>query len=147
MAVSEIVFIFANYFLPLVVYSSVLLFLFRRRPLVALQIFISFSLAWLIGFLLKHFYYLPRPFILTGTPPAYFGSLDGSFPSNHTATTLAVSLIVLRVNKKLGFNLVVLSLLVAASRVIYSFHNWWDVLGGLLVGWLSAWFTAKIIHR
>lgn len=147
MALSEIIFIFADYFLPLAVYSSILVFFYRRRPDVAVRLILSLFLSWLVGFLFKHFYYLPRPFVLTGTPPAFFWSLDGSFPSNHTATTLAVSLTARRYDRKLGFNLTVLSLLVAASRVVLNYHNWWDVIGGILVGCLSAWVVTRIFHR
>lgn len=92
------------------------------------------SVAGIIGELVKHFFPSARPFITNGTTPL-LGLVEGpSFPSNHTAISLAMALTVWRSDRKLGMVMMILALLVGASRVWGGVHLPIDFLGGAVLG-------------
>jgi len=126
-------FLFFNYFLVGVVYLAIVYFLLKGERKYALYLLFILVLAWGISFLIKSFFYFPRPYISLGIEPLFSKPIDGSFPSGHTATTFAVAFAVFRRHRRLGFNLLVISSIVAATRVAYSFHTWTDVLGGIIL--------------
>jgi len=127
------IFIFFNYFLPALVFLFIPYFFISGSRKFALHLLISLFLAWGIGFLIKSIFYFPRPYIMTGFEPLFSHPLDGSFPSGHTASTFVVAFGVFRRSHRLGFNLLVISAIVAATRVAYSFHSWQDVVGGIIL--------------
>ena len=66
--------------------------------------------------------------------------MDFSFPSGHTAASFAsVAALYLAGEKKLFGISLVLSVLIAFSRLYLYVHYPTDVLGGVLVGLLSGW--------
>lgn len=127
------IFLFFNYFLVGVVYLSILYFLLKGDRRFALRLLLALLLAWGVSYLIKTLFYFPRPYISLGLEPLYSHPTDGTFPSGHTATTFAISFAVFRKHRRLGFNLLVISCLVAATRVVYSYHSWLDVLGGIIL--------------
>ncbi len=126
-------YLFFNYLLVGVVYSAIIYYLLLGERKFALRILLALILAWTVSYLIKSIFYFPRPYLALGLEPLYSHPSDGSFPSAHTATTFAVAFTVFRRHKKLGFNLLVLSGLVAAARVVYDYHFWIDIAGGLLL--------------
>ena len=68
-----------------------------------------------------------------------------SFPSWHTARAvfLTITFIGMFQNRILALVLALIALLVAYSRVYLQRHDWWDVLGGMVLGggvyWLILW--------
>lgn len=69
-----------------------------------------------------------------------------SFPSNHAANTAAfAATITFAAGIKLGWPLVIASLLVGYSRVYCGVHYPFDVLMGWLIGTFFGWFMVKVI--
>lgn len=66
-----------------------------------------------------------------------------SFPSGHSLSGMACACILCRFHKKLGIPSVLLALLIAFSRVFLFVHYPIDVLTGLVLGILWAWFIWK----
>lgn len=64
---------------------------------------------------------------------------DYSFPSGHTSASFAVTTVLLKSKyKKIAWTALVLSILIAFSRMYLYVHYPTDILGGLAVGVLSA---------
>ena len=73
------------------------------------QALLSGLIAWTIGILIKNFFYIPRPFILTGQTPLIPFLLDSSFPSNHAALAFGLSLPVFYKDRRIGLVLFAIS--------------------------------------
>ena len=109
----------------------------RYRHL-AITSFLAAGLAYAVGWTIKEFFYLPRPFITAGTPPVLPYLLDGSLPSSHTAVSFAIAAVISLRHSRLGLIFIVLALLIAAGRILGGVHTYLDVLSGTLIGLASA---------
>ena len=111
----------------------------RASFLMLVAIFISFVVGEEV---LKHIFQRPRPFLslegvnLLITPPGSF-----SFPSGHAANAFAASLVVARKVPRLAWPVLLLTVIMAFSRVYVGVHYPMDVLGGALLGALCARFV------
>ncbi len=72
---------------------------------------------------------------------------DFSFPSMHTATSFSVSSIILMVDRKWGIPAIILSVLIALSRVYLNVHFTTDIIAGALYGYLIAVFINFVIKK
>lgn len=94
--------------------------------------------------LLKHLIMRPRPFqvnealnVLITKPTSY------SFPSGHSASSVAAATVIFQADKKLGIGAIVLAFLICLSRIIVGVHYPTDVLGGALLGFTLAVIIIK----
>lgn len=113
---------------------------------IALLCLLSLVIAAGIGFILKHIFTQPRPFILLNNVRVLVTELDpNSFPSGHTLSTFSVvGFLALKTKNKLwAVLLIVWGLLVGFSRIYVGVHMPLDVLAGIAVGMLSAYFVYK----
>lgn len=72
---------------------------------------------------------------------------DYSFPSMHTATAFAVSVVVLYKNKAVGCVLIALAALIGVSRIYLNMHYFTDVVAGMAFGTLFALLTVFAARR
>ena len=86
---------------------------------------------------IRFFYDRPRPFASLGLEPLISHSPGGSFPSGHDVFLLILVFIVFLINKKWGWILTLITILVAVSRVIAGIHWTLDVFGSLVVALVS----------
>ena len=91
----------------------------------------------------------PRPYSINKTIKLLVPSLrDYSFPSGHTAASFAsVSALYFAGRKRLAVGALVVSILIAFSRMYLYVHYPTDVLGGLIIGLLCGWVADVIIKR
>lgn len=108
------------------------------RPRVLANLTTAAATAWIAGKLLKDFFYTPRPFILSQTPPLVAPLLDGSFPSLHAAVSFSVAIGVFLYRPRAGAPLILLAGLVSLGRVLAGVHSPLDILGGLAIGLVCA---------
>lgn len=125
----------------------------KTRIFIALQ---SFAAAFLgravIVSLIRVFFFRTRPFVagivnqLVEHNPA-----EPSFPSGHTTVMFALAFSLLFYDKKWGAVYLIIALISALSRIVVGVHFPFDILGGILVGFLSAifmkWFFDFWIRR
>jgi membrane-associated phospholipid phosphatase len=121
----------ADYLVYILGLSVVVYCLLIRNKELLIRCIVVALLSWLIGFLIKNLFYLPRPFIFSGLPPLITPGLDGSFPSNHT--TLAFGLSLPLFSKKGGIIFIFLAGLVSLGRVLAGVHTLIDVTAGIII--------------
>lgn len=104
----------------------------------------SSVLAWLTGFFIKLFFPTLRPFVENGegvktlTIPG-----DGAFPSQHTAIAFAVAVTIFMHDKKYGWLYLIAAVIIGTGRVLANVHWPVDILGGALLGTLTAVVVEK----
>jgi membrane-associated phospholipid phosphatase len=117
--------------------------LFGRRPALAWQFFLAAILATIGSHGLKSLFATLRPpAVLSGGSYHLIGPMfeHNSFPSGHTTTIFVLAgLICLQcLDNRLKLAMMLLAVFVGLSRIACGVHWPVDVLGGMLVGWLSA---------
>ena len=114
-------------------------------------VFFSAGLTWWLASLFKYAYFSPRPFMeLFQNKPLF--TMDiwwDSLPSGHAVLfgALAGASFIFK-NKKIGFGLSAIAIIIAMARVIAGVHWPSDVVAGLLfgsvVGYLLSYFFNRI---
>ena len=90
-----------------------------------------------------------RPFTVnTGMELLINAPKDFSFPSGHTAASFAsVSALYFAGRKRMAAGALIVSVLIAFSRMYLYVHYPTDVLGGLIIGLLCGWIADMIIQK
>ncbi|MGB9763496.1 MAG: phosphatase PAP2 family protein [Minisyncoccia bacterium] len=108
-----------------------------------LSAFIShFGVAEIIRF----FYHHPRPFI-TYSVHQLIPESGWSFPSGHATFFFALAAAVYLYNKKWGWGLFLIALIITLSRIIVGVHYPSDILGGMVIGMIVAYLTVSCFRK
>ncbi len=92
-------------------------------------------------------HFRPRPFMaLDDVTVLFYRPTDPSFPSNAAAFTFAMAAGVWLVNRRWGLVVGVGALLFSFARVFAGMHYPLDVVGGALLGILTAWVFAQVLN-
>jgi undecaprenyl-diphosphatase len=91
----------------------------------------------------------PRPFEqLPDVTVLFYEPINSSFPAHPVATVVALGLVLWLVRRRLGVMVLILGLLLGVGRIIAGLWFPTDVLGGILIGVLSAaaggWTLARL---
>lgn len=111
---------------------------------VVLHALFSCVFAWVITESIKFIFPTLRPFQvqniipLTTTIPG-----DGAFPSTHTAVAFALSVTILKHDKKVGILYLIMSALVGAARIMAHVHYPIDIIAGALIGTIISRLTSS----
>lgn len=136
---------YLTYFLVI----ALIVWLFSKDSRKRLFLFAELSIAAIVarGLItewIRFAYYHARPFEALG-----FQSLipesGASFPSGHMTFLFSLGLIVWLYNRKFGYWFLGLSFAVGIARIAAGVHWPLDILGGMLVGMLSAIFVHKLL--
>lgn len=124
------------------------LFLKKKKKMYwfSLTFLIVFS-SWLVSNILKSLFKIPRPFerFLDVTPLSF---ADGfSFPSSHATVFSAIAVLMYAYNKKVGVLFWILAIFVSLSRIVQGVHTPLDILFGVAVGSLVAYFFIRLFRR
>ncbi len=103
-----------------------------RLEYISFLIFVGL-LAYLLGELVGMVIYNPRPFVVLDVVPLISHDPTNGFPSTHALVSISIAFAVFIFNKKLGFVLFLLAILVGAGRVFAQIHSVEDILGSVLV--------------
>lgn len=75
---------------------------------------------------------------------------DFSFPSGHTLSAVASTVVIYNMNRKMGIGALVLTILIAFSRMYLYVHYPSDILGGIIIGLfigaISIRIGKKLLH-
>ena len=86
-----------------------------------------------------------RPFVVNPDAPLlYKRPIDSSFPSGHTSASFSCAFALLYMKVKYWIPAMILSILIAFTRLYLYVHYTSDVLAGVLVGLVSAYFGVKL---
>ncbi|MDE2001577.1 MAG: phosphatase PAP2 family protein [Patescibacteria group bacterium] len=92
----------------------------------------------------RYFYYHPRPFDVFHFTPLIPES-GNSFPSGHTTFFFALAGIMWAMNRKWGWWFLGAAALIGVARVFVGVHWPYDILGGAVIGLLSAWASTYLL--
>ncbi|MCK9801233.1 phosphatase PAP2 family protein [Pseudomonas chlororaphis] len=116
----------------------------QRQRRVVLLAGLSIALALACNLVIRELWFHPRPFML-GLGQNFLAHAPGaSFPSDHASGLFAMAFaLILASLRKTGLVMLGLALLVSWARVYLGVHFPFDILGGCLVGLLSAWLVRQ----
>ncbi|MDP3974147.1 MAG: phosphatase PAP2 family protein [Candidatus Daviesbacteria bacterium] len=105
---------------------------------------ISFPILIIIIKIIHLFIYNPRPFIEYDIVPLINHYADASFPSRHTTIMSSFAFSYILTKSKWASLFIVMTIWVGLGRVFIGIHYPADIIGGVLVGFLSVIFALKI---
>ena len=88
-------------------------------------------------------YWRWRPFTFHEVTLLFYHPSDSSFPSNAATVGFCIATSIWLFDRKMGLILYVIAALFGVSRIIGGVHYHTDILGGILIGSLSAYFVAR----
>lgn len=115
-----------------------------RKSGAGMAVSLLFSLLF-TNIVLKNLVARVRPFNADPTLDNLVHEDSWSFPSGHTSASFAAALSLIYFHKKEGIAAVILATLIALSRVYICVHYPTDVLGGIVVGAVSAFLSVLIV--
>lgn len=141
--------IFCAQYLPYILVAVFLLILifskkdFREKIKIFIFTAISVFLSRVvITEIIRYFYYVPRPFVNNDIVPLISHAPTASFPSGHAAFFFALATAIMLaptlIHKWWGFVFFIMAILIGISRVMTGLHWPIDILGGAIIGILSA---------
>jgi undecaprenyl-diphosphatase len=138
---------FTSYGFYLCVLVLVIMALRQSTRIAAICGFVAPCLAMGINFLIGLVYNRPRPFVTYHVHLLLPHDPDASFPSDHTAVAVAIAVSLWFYNRKVGLPMFILAFLIGFSRIYVGHHYPTDVLGGMVVGALSAFIINKVGNK
>lgn len=88
----------------------------------------------------------PRPFAVNHVIPLIPHAADNGFPSDHTLLTMWIAFVIFMFNRRVGFILMVISLIVGISRISALIHHPIDVIGSIVIAVIAVYLT-NIIYK
>lgn len=102
-------------------------------------------IAWVIVFLIKHFFPTVRPFVTDGKGVGVlFKPTDSSFPSAHTALAFGLAVTIFMHDRRVGWFYLIGALAIGIARVMANVHYPIDIVGGAFIGTLVAVVIERI---
>ena len=140
---------FAEYLTYILVFFllSFLIWNFKKYWLMVTLAFTSGALARGFTELIRFLWTRPRPFVENHVSLLVNHLNSAAFPSGHAAFFFGISAVLYFYNKKIGILFFVASFLISLGRVFCGIHWPLDILGGFLVGILSAIIVTKTFER
>lgn len=147
----------AQYLIFIIVAIGLAFFLHRRRQEkreIIILSFVSLPIIFIISRICAALYFNPRPFVDNQFLALIPHQANNGFPSDHTLLSSAVAMVICHFNKKLGWFLMFLALLVGLARVYVGVHHYLDIFTSLIISFVSViviektiWPKIKFHHR
>jgi len=115
----------------------------NQRKMILLEATWAAVLGLVVNQVIGLFYFHPRPYMIGLCDPLFPHGPETSFPSDHATLMFAAAFYLLFTRRSTvsGFSLLVIALLTAWGRVYSGIHFPFDMIGSLVVGFMSTWFV------
>lgn len=143
-AVLDGLMIFASRFSLPIIFFATLIFLARTGRQALIAFLVTVILVAFFDRLINFLWPQDRPFVENTVNLLTTHAPDPSFPSLHAAFSSALAISVLFHKKLIGIVLIMIALLVGIGRIFVGVHWPSDVLGGFLIGGLTAYGVEKV---
>ena len=110
-------------------------------------VFFSGVLAWLLAEFLKISFHTLRPFLAFQNVTSLLPETGFAFPSQHTTFFMALAVALFFSHKKAGYLFMFFALIIGIARVIAGVHFPVDILGGLILGILTAYLVRFFYNK
>ena len=110
-------------------------------------VFFSGIFAWCLSYVLKFIFCAERPFLKLQNIVPLLDKTDYSFPSGHATFFMALALAIFFSHKKAGYVFIFFALLIGIARIIAGVHFPADILGGFILGILTAYFVRFLYKK
>jgi membrane-associated phospholipid phosphatase len=105
----------------------------------------TFIPIYIISFITGKLYFNPRPFVVDNIIPLVSHGNTNGFPSDHTLLSGALSVLMLKYNKKIGLTLAMFAVIVGVGRVLAGVHHAIDIVASLVICSLIG-YLANIVY-
>lgn len=141
---------FAQYLGYFLIAAALLLILKQKKWQLKIYYFALVSLSvilarGIIAELIRFFYFRPRPFAALSFNPLFSHTEPEAFPSGHASFFFALALAIFFLNKKWGLRFLIAAFLIGLARIFAGVHWPSDILGGAIVGLISALIVKKLL--
>lgn len=150
--IDALIIFFANYlqYLLIIFFLLFLLFSFysKRKKIRIFFVTIISSIVARLGAteIIRFFYHRPRPFLIYNVHQLISENRP-SFPSGHATFFFAMATAIYFYNKKWGVGFFIASIVMNVSRIMAGVHYPSDVIAGMIIGIIIAWFTFYLVER
>lgn len=117
-----------------------------RKYLILLGVIVGVA-SIVIGRLIAHVYFDPRPFVTGHFTPLIPHDPDNGFPSDHTLLSSAIAATVTACSRPVGIALWVITAIVAVARVTAGLHAPIDVIGSICIAGVIAAVAHVLLRR
>src|SRR3989338_1405920 len=97
--------------------------------------------------IIRYFHDKPRPFEIDGSIPLILHEVGKSFPSGPAAFFFAIAATLFIYNRRCGIVFFVGAILMGIGRALAHIHWPIDILGGAVIGIVSAAIVWKVMHK
>lgn len=150
---TQLVTVFLGVQLPYVTCAAAALYeWFMRKhhkiPRSLVRIFVPGIVVWVFAWILKAWFFVPRPIIVLGIAPIItVNDQYGAFPSAHATFFSAMAVSIFFRNRRAGGLFFCVALVVAFARVAGGVHWPSDAVGGLALGAVAAGLAQLVFNR
>ncbi len=126
----------AQYLIFIIIILGIAYFLhrpIREKREILIFSFFALPIIFIISRICAALYFDPRPFVVNHFLSLIPHQPNNGFPSDHTLLSSAVAMIIWHFNKKLGWFLMGLALIVGLSRVYVGVHHYIDIFTSLII--------------
>ena len=118
---------------------------FYNTALIALSVLLARGFFTVV---IRYIWNRPRPFVAMPEITALIGkSAEASFPSGHATFFFALAVAMLYVDRRWFKYFLMGTIVMGIARVFVGVHYSLDILGGALVGCLSAYLVSKLLPK
>lgn len=128
--------LFLGNYLIFIQFGIGIFILSRKTKSIIWRSVLGIILAWIVSKIFKDLLFFPRPFIAHNSQLIGNYLSDGSFPSGHATLSAALSAVTTKINPRLGILMWVMTFFVAWGRILLGVHTVFDILGGVVLGFL-----------
>lgn len=127
---------------------GVIMLCFKRTRKCGVIVLLSLLFCAVVALgIMKPYFGRVRPYLERGLTPLIPPPGGSSFPSGHTSSSFAAAFSICLYDKKIGRWACVMASLIAFSRLYFLVHYPTDILGGIIVGMLSAVIVSELLKK